>query len=254
MKIVFSAAILLLLCSGIFGQKNEIEIETHFSGNMGPRPLSLPEPKYPRAKILPGVISVAVSVDENGEVLSATDVTGPYPVCKSVDDPIIFSLRAAAQEAARKSKFEPAIIDEKPVKVDGRIYYTLVSPKIALRVLKNAKPDRLTKIGLSDAGASITPVDTDRKTGSSGLLNRKAVSIGKPSYPAAAKAVGATGTVKVQVLIDEKGNMYSAEAMSGHPLFRRAAENAACDSRFTPTLLSGQPVKVSGFITYNFVP
>jgi len=42
--------------------------------------------------------------------------------------------------------------------------------------------------------------------------------------------------------------------VSGHPLLRGAAEQAARGARFSPTLLSGQPVKVSGVITYNFVP
>jgi protein TonB len=60
--------------------------------------------------------------------------------------------------------------------------------------------------------------------------------------------------VAVQVLIDEDGRVISANAVSGHPLLRGAAEQAARGARFSQTLLSGQPVKVSGVITYNFVP
>jgi len=41
--------------------------------------------------------------------------------------------------------------------------------------------------------------------------------------------------------------------VSGHPLLRAAAVAAARGARFSPTKLSGQPVKVSGVITYNFV-
>jgi protein TonB len=59
--------------------------------------------------------------------------------------------------------------------------------------------------------------------------------------------------VQVQVLIDENGNVISATAVSGHPLLRAAAQAAAHASKFTPTKLSGQPVKVSGVIIYNFV-
>lgn len=86
-----------------------------------------------------------------------------------------------------------------------------------------------------------------------GVLNGKAISLQKPSYPSAAKAVKASGAVSVQVLIDEQGNVVSASAVSGHPLLRQAAEQAALASKFAPTTLSGQPVKVSGIITYNFV-
>ncbi len=90
------------------------------------------------------------------------------------------------------------------------------------------------------------------KTVSGGVLNGKATSLPTPPYPAAAKAVRASGSVSVQVLIDESGRVVSASAVSGHPLLRQAAESAARGARFSPTLLSGQPVKVSGVITYNF--
>jgi protein TonB len=86
------------------------------------------------------------------------------------------------------------------------------------------------------------------------VLNGKATSLPKPTYPAAARAVRASGSVSVQVLIAEDGTLYSARAISGHPLLRSASETAACGSRFMPTLLEGTPVKVSGVITYNYVP
>jgi len=89
---------------------------------------------------------------------------------------------------------------------------------------------------------------------SGGVLNGKATSLPKPAYPAAAKAVRAAGSVSVQVVISESGSVISASAVSGHPLLRAAAEGAARGAHFSPTLLSGQPVKVSGVITYNFVP
>lgn len=89
---------------------------------------------------------------------------------------------------------------------------------------------------------------------SQGVLNGRATSLPKPAYPAAAKAVRAGGSVSVQVVISESGSVISASAVSGHPLLRAAAEGAARGARFSPTLLSGQPVKVSGVITYNFVP
>lgn len=86
-----------------------------------------------------------------------------------------------------------------------------------------------------------------------GILNGKAVSLPKPEYPAAARSLNAKGTVSVQVLIDEAGNIVSATALSGHPLLRSVSEQAALGSKFSPTLLSGNPVRVSGVITYNFV-
>lgn len=89
---------------------------------------------------------------------------------------------------------------------------------------------------------------------SKGVINGSATSLPKPPYPPAAKAVRASGAVNVQVLIDESGNVVSASAVSGHPLLRQAAVQAARGAKFKPTLLSGQPVKVNGVIVYNFVP
>lgn len=97
-----------------------------------------------------------------------------------------------------------------------------------------------------------TPPPVPKKV-SLGVLNGKAVRLVQPPYPPAAKAVHASGAVNVQVSIDTSGNVVSASAVSGHPLLRQAAEQAARGSKFSPTMLSGQPVAVSGVIVYNFV-
>jgi TonB family protein len=86
-----------------------------------------------------------------------------------------------------------------------------------------------------------------------GVLNGKAISKPQPGYPMAAKQQRVSGTVLVQILVDESGRVVSAEAVCGHPLLAKEAVEAARGARFTPTLLSGMPVKVSGVITYNFV-
>ena len=107
--------------------------------------------------------------------------------------------------------------------------------------------------GNGSGGIIVSPT-TVPKTISGGVINGKAVNLVKPSYPAAARAVRASGTVNIQVVIDESGNVISATAVNGHPLLRAAAEQAARSSNFSPTLISGKPVKVTGVIVYNFVP
>lgn len=86
-----------------------------------------------------------------------------------------------------------------------------------------------------------------------GVLNGKALEKPAPPYPAEARAARASGTVTVSILLDEGGGVETAEAVSGHPLLRAAAVEAAYRARFSPTRLSGRPVKVSGVVTYNFV-
>lgn len=88
---------------------------------------------------------------------------------------------------------------------------------------------------------------------SGGVLNGRAISMPAPSYPETARRMRVGGVVSVQVVIDVSGRVISAKAMSGPESLRDAAERAAMQARFTPTLLSGQPVKMTGTINYNFV-
>jgi TonB family protein len=106
-------------------------------------------------------------------------------------------------------------------------------------------------LGFVVVSAQTSPMPVKQISG--GVLNGKAVTLAKPAYPAAARAVGAQGAVNVKVMIDEEGNVISAEAVSGHPLLQTAAVQAAQQSKFHPTTLSGQLVKVTGVIVYNFV-
>ena len=85
------------------------------------------------------------------------------------------------------------------------------------------------------------------------VLSGKAISKPAPPYPIIAKQAHIQGPVAVQIVIDEQGRVISARATSGNPLLQQAAVQAAYQARFTPTLLSGQPLKVTGSITYNFV-
>jgi TonB family protein len=98
------------------------------------------------------------------------------------------------------------------------------------------------------------PPPPGSKTVSGGILNGKAVTLPEPAFPQAARAVHASGRVNVQVLVDEKGDVVEASAVSGHALLRAAATQAARSAHFPPTLLGGKPVKVSGILTYDFTP
>jgi periplasmic protein TonB len=84
------------------------------------------------------------------------------------------------------------------------------------------------------------------------VLNSEALSLPKPVYPRMAVQIRLQGTVTVHVLIDESGKVVSAKG-TGHPLLVVEAQKAAMQARFSPTVISDQPVKVSGVITYNFV-
>ena len=87
---------------------------------------------------------------------------------------------------------------------------------------------------------------------SAGVLNGKAISLPKPDYPPDARAAGAEGVVVIQVVVDEQGNVAEAHAISGPRQLQDVSVNAALQAKFSPTLLSGEPVKVTGVLVYNF--
>lgn len=88
---------------------------------------------------------------------------------------------------------------------------------------------------------------------SGGILNGRAIRLPAPSYPPLARVQHASGTVVVQVLVDELGDVIAACVISGDPALRYVSEEAARHAKFTSTKLSGKPERVTGVITYNFV-
>ncbi len=87
---------------------------------------------------------------------------------------------------------------------------------------------------------------------SGGVLNGMALALPPPSYPDTARRMRQSGMVQVEVVVDENGKVISARALSGPGTLREVAVEAAYRARFSPTKLSGQPVKVTGQINYNF--
>lgn len=145
-------------------------------------------------------------------------------------------------------KFAPAFIP-KEITLSLSNYLNL------LYVQENGKDSDLTERirKLFIAIASSAPPGAAREV-QGGVLNGRAVYKPQPEYPSSAKAVRAQGTVTVNVTVDETGKVIEAKAVRfPHQSLVWAAEDAARRARFTPTLLSGAPVKVTGFITYNFL-
>ena len=82
-----------------------------------------------------------------------------------------------------------------------------------------------------------------------GMLNSKAIYLPVPEAPSSE----ASGVVLVAIVVDEQGSVIEARAVSGPAALHPAAVTAARLARFTPTVLMGEPVKVSGTLSYNFV-
>lgn len=86
-----------------------------------------------------------------------------------------------------------------------------------------------------------------------GTVKSTAVYIAKPAFPIEAQQAGAEGAVRVQIAIDEEGNVVSAKALDGHSLLRTVCEEAAQNTKFRIARdTGGNAVKIEGVLTYNF--
>jgi protein TonB len=223
--------------------------------------------------IVGSILWIDASLDSQD--LELTTLVAPVPVPPQQNQP-------EKQQEAKPQKVEQNVDVRKELIAD--VTRTELVPKEVSAKASNIPPVRrgvTTVLGASDSNAA-APIAAGPGTGtgvvgptsvniadeppppppkptpprapiSGGVLNGKAISLPKPAYPAIARQAHASGTVVVQVTIDENGNVVSAAAVSGHPLLRGVAVQAARGARFSPTKLSGQPVKVTGVITYNFV-
>jgi TonB family protein len=221
---------IVLLTISVLGQESAPKAIN--GGVLNGKAVSLPKPEYPetaKAAGVEGVVKVQVTIDENGNIESAQsfleDSDNDELTTEKTDAKA--ALREAAERAALEAKFSPTLLSGVPVKVKGVIVYNF------------------------KLGGDETEQTTANGTGT-GTLNGRAIELPNPEYPDAAKAVRASGIVKVQVTIDENGSVIAAKALSGHPLLQSSAVAAAQKARFEP-FGGKEPVKVVGIVTYNFV-
>ena len=73
-----------------------------------------------------------------------------------------------------------------------------------------------------------------------------------PIYPPAAKSMRASGIVKVEVTVDEAGDVTEVHKLTGPSLLQAAAKDAIRKWKFKPFVRDGQPVKAVGFVSFNF--
>lgn len=185
-----------------------------------------------------GTVVMGIRVDETGAPSWAVLIIGPTWPCSTNPVKAIEELGRTLSEAMMTLKFSPALENSKPVSSNISLTIQLKNPRLAM------------------PAAPLDPTTGKPKATyiNGGVLNGKAKSLPKPFYPAEARANRDSGAVSIAVVVDEEGTVVRAGAVSGAPTLQFAARDAACGAKFSPTLLMGDPIKVSGVITYNFIP
>ncbi len=156
----------------------------------------------------------------------------------------IFYYLDAAMMAKMSQPAAPASV-QLPAASNNVRLNAVQAPGANLANSNSANSERVSVAGDAPAPRILKPM-------SGGVLNGKAMSLPVPVYPQLAVRSRVMGKVEVEVTVDESGKVISAQAISGPGALRDAAVEAAKKARFSPTKLSGAPVKVVGLINYNF--
>jgi len=168
----------------------------------------------------------------------AANTSAPAAASKATNAPAKGEQKsdAAAQKPSKKSK------QQTPSGANTNAATTTAAPK-------NIQPPA------RQPDAAQTPTGGTRSGGvpvAVGSLTSKAKQRISPTYPAIARAARVTGTVTVYLIVNEKGEVETVQKLEGPMQLQQAAADAARRWRFNPTLIDGQPVRVTGYVSFNF--
>ncbi len=145
---------------------------------------------------------------------------------------------------------------DKRIRIIGSAEKTEPKPSETEPTKKESKEESTASIrkgeAISSTSASVSEENDDGSPLTVGSLIGYATKRVTPVYPRQAKNMRMTGVVKVEVTIDEDGNVSNVDNADGPALLQRAARDAAVKWRFRPFTRFGQPVKATGFVSFNF--
>ena len=205
-------------------------------GNLAGMGLLIPDANYPPSGKIPyGSVTVNVWVDQKGKVASARATDGDK------------SLRAAAEEAARRAAFSPEKLHDKGRYVVGTITYSFLAPH------PEPKPESTQPLPSPSAAATTAtiPAETSSAPKVGGPLAGAELKIPTPDYPADARRNGIKGTVTLVIRVNKAGKVVSWRTLEGEQRLRTPAIRAARAATFSPEKLPGNG-DVVGTITYTF--
>jgi protein TonB len=205
--------------------------------------------------VIPG--AAVKLIDKNtGQVLESaiSDSSGHFEVKRP--DQGEFTLRI------EYPGFKPALYDQTSAP-QGNIRVTLALGQIQETV--KVRADSVDARAVSAVSAALRPSSAGTKRDASSqepekhpirvsqaTQAAKALKTVQPVYPEVAKQAGVTGTVVLEVTINEAGDVSNIIVVSGHQLLRDAAAEAAKQWKFSPSYLNGDPISVVANLSFNF--
>lgn len=116
---------------------------------------------------------------------------------------------------------------------------------------KTDAPQAATPAAMPSPQPTTTTTTAEPQLISTGSLSGRESKRVTPNYPSQAKTHNVTGTVRVFAIVDENGKVWVTNS-EGPMLLRAAAEEAARAWTFPPSLSNGKPVRLAGYLDFEF--
>ncbi len=174
----------------------------------------------------------------NPPTTAKTETSTTIPTVSPITTPIMLPVGKQPNPSTDKSNpAEPAAKIEKPQEEIKKTDTETAS--------NQNKPNTETIAVSLDTVKSTAPLVV-------GSLIEYATSKSNPVYPPTAKTLRMTGVVRVELVIDEQGQVTKVQNTSGPSLLQRSATDAIRKWKFKPFIRDGEPVKATGFVSFNF--
>jgi TonB family protein len=183
-----------------------------------PKAVAMVRPVYPekaRKAGIEGVVILSARANEKGNVEEVMVLNSPDPI-----------LNKAAVDAVKQWKYEPLIIDDKPIAV---IFTVTVRFKLK---------DRDITEGAVEAGDDVAPPKLIKKVA--------------PVYPEEARKEGLEGVVILSVRANEYGEVEQVKVLKSVPLLDEAAIGAVRKWVYEPYISKGKPTPIVFTVTVKF--
>jgi TonB family protein len=120
--------------------------------------------------------------------------------------------------------------------------------------LGGGQVDGLLNVAVTSAPVAPKPVSEPKRPVrlTSGVKPPRLIYSPAPEYPLLAKQSHIVGIVVIEAVIDERGNVTEARAISGQPLLVAAALKAVSQRKYEPTILDGEPTPVELTVEVTF--
>jgi TonB family protein len=165
-----------------------------------------------------------------------------------------------------RAKWQTEYLTAREKMASSQIQVASLGRSPALDAVTNRIPNPFaTKPATSAANSDATPGQTppvvpnttttsataEPQLVSTGSLSGRETKRATPTYPPAAKTHNVQGTVRVFAIVDENGRVWVTNS-EGPMLLRQAAEEAARGWTFPPSVVNGRPVRLAGYLDFDF--